>query len=302
MRALRYHQYGDPEVLVVDEIDEPHAGSGQIRIKVAAASINPFDAKLRSGMMAGGKALAEPQGLGLDAAGVVDEVGEGVEGVAVGDDVFGLGQNTQAEYAVLRTWTRKPASLDWAVAGAAGTVVETAARTLGMLGLDSGSSGSTVLIDGGAGGVGAVATQLAIARGAQVIATASQDNQDYLREIGATPILYGDGMATRAKLVDANITAVLDTVGKTPLSELTSLVSDPSQVVTIARYELGDSGVRLTYGTADGDPQAALDEAAGLLEQSAVVIKVQTFPLDRAVEAYRIVETGHGRGKIVLLP
>jgi NADPH:quinone reductase-like Zn-dependent oxidoreductase len=299
MRALRYHEYGDPEVLVVDEIDEPHAGPGQIRIKVVAASVNPLDTKLRRGLMAGDEPLAEPQQLGFDAAGVVDEVGEDVGDVAVGDDVFGLGSRTNAEYAVLRVWAKKPASLDWAVAGAAGSVAETAARALGLLGV---GAGSTVLIDGAAGGVGSVATQLAVARGATVIGTAGQDNQDYLREIGASPVLYGDGMPVRARLVDEDIDAVLDTAGKTPLAELVALAPEASQVVTIANFDVAGTGVRLTTGDADGDPWAALAEAAQLLEQSKIVIKVQTFPLDRAPEAHRIVDTGHGRGKIVLLP
>lgn len=299
MRALRFHEYGDPEVLVVDEIDEPHAGPGQIRIKVVAASVNPLDTKLRRGLMAGDEPLAEPQQLGFDAAGVVDEVGEDVSDVAVGDDVFGLGSRTNAEYAVLRVWAKKPASLDWAVAGAAGSVAETAARTLGLLGV---GAGSTVLIDGAAGGVGSVATQLAVARGATVIGTAGQDNQDYLREIGATPVLYGDGMPVRARLVGEDIDAVLDTAGKTPLAELVALAPEASQVVTIANFDTAGSGVRPTTSDADGDPWAALAEAAQLLEQSKIVLKVQTFPLDRAAEAHRIVDTGHGRGKIVLLP
>ncbi len=298
MRALRFHEYGDPEVLVIDEIDEPHAGPDQIRIKVAAASINPIDWKMRSGMLAGGKDLAAPQQLGFDAAGVVDEVGENVSGVSVGDDVFGLGRNTQAEYAVLDSFALKPSSLDWAVAGGAGTVVETASRALGLLGV---AAGTTVLIDGGAGGVGAVATQIAIARGATVIATAGLDNQDYLREIGATPVVYGDGMTTRARLVDARIDAVLDTAGKTPVAELVSLVTDPAQVVTIANFDVGDTGARLTSGTL-ADPGPVLAEGARLLEQSQLVIKVQTFPLDRAAEAHRLSQEGHTRGKLVLLP
>ena len=170
---------------------------------------------------------------------------------------------------------------------------------MGLLGV---GKGSTVLIDGGAGGVGSVATQIAIARGATVIATAGQDNQDYLREIGATPVLYGDGMPVRARLVAADIDAVLDAVGKTPLSELISLAPEASQVVTIANYDVGDTGARLTTGGDDGDAKAALEDAARLLESSQLVIKVQTFPLDRAVEAHRSSQAGHGRGKIVLLP
>ncbi len=121
VRAVQFHEYGDPEVLRIDEVPEPHAGPGEVRIKVSAASVNPFDWKLRAGYMSGGKPLAQPQRLGLDGSGVVDEVGDGVSEVSVGDDVFGLGRDTQAEYAVLRSFARKPASLDWAVAGAAGT-------------------------------------------------------------------------------------------------------------------------------------------------------------------------------------
>lgn len=298
MRAVQFHEYGGPEVLRVDDVPEPHAGPGEVRIKVSAASVNPFDWKLRTGFLSGGKPLAEPQGLGLDASGVVDEVGEGVSEVSVGDDVFGLGRNTQAEYAVLRSFTRKPASLDWAVAGAAGTAVETAARALGLLGI---GAGSMVLIDGGAGGVGATAAQIAIARGAKVIATASEDNQGYLREIGATPVLYGNGMPGRVRELDTKIDAVFDVAGKTPLAALVELAPEPSQVVTIANYDLGSTGARLTTG-GEGDPQAALNEGAHLLEQSKLVIKVQTFPLDRVAEAHEISQSGHIRGKIVLLP
>ena len=151
--------------------------------------------------------------LGFDAAGVVDEVGDGVTGVAVGDDVFGLGRNTHAEYAVLGSWAHKPASVDWAVAAGAGVVAEAAERALRLLGV---KEGSTVFIDGGAGGVGSAATQIARARGATVIASASEANQDYLREIGAIPVVYGEGMVDRVQALDVDkIDAVLDAVGKT---------------------------------------------------------------------------------------
>jgi NADPH:quinone reductase-like Zn-dependent oxidoreductase len=298
VKAVQFHEYGEPEVLRIDEVAEPHAGPGEVRIRVAAASVNPFDWKLRSGMMAGGKPLAEPQRLGLDASGVVDEVGEGVTRVAVGDDVFGLGRETQAEYAVLRSFAAKPASVDWAVAGAAGTVVETAARVLGLLSL---GAGSTVFIDGGAGGVGSATAQIAVARGLQVIASAGSDNQDYLREIKVTPVLYGEGMSGRVRETGAKIDGVIDVAGKTPLPELVALAPEPSRVITIANYDTEGTGVRLTTG-GEGDPQAALAEAAHLLEQSRLVIKVQTFPLDRAVEAHRTSQAGHIRGKLVLLP
>src|SRR3954453_14955694 len=112
MRALTYDTYGGADVLHVAAMPEPHAEPGQVRIHVPAASINPIDWKLLSGAMSGGKPLDGPTIPGSDAAGVVDEVGEGVTGVSVGDDVFGLGSATQAEHAVLRAWAAKPASVD----------------------------------------------------------------------------------------------------------------------------------------------------------------------------------------------
>ena len=299
MRALRIHAYGEPEQLRIDDVPAPHAGPGEIRIRVSAASINPMDGKILSGLLAGGAALVEPTGLGFDASGVVDEVGEGVAGVSVGDDVFGLGSQTQAEHAVLTAWTAKPASLDWAVAGAAGVAAETAIRTLDLMGV---GRGSTVLVDGGSGGVGAVAVQIAVARGATVVATASVANQDYLREIRAIPVVYGDGWAQRvADTGVGRLDGVFDAAGKTPITDLTALVDDPAQVVSIANFTATEAGARLTTG-GEGDKVAALTEAARLLESSQLVIKAQTFPLDRAAEGYRTILSGHTRGKIVLLP
>jgi len=196
MQAIQFHRYGGPEELQWAEAPEPHAGPGQIRVAVRAASVNPLDWKVLTGAMAGG---AEPDGPGYpgyDAAGVVDEVGEGVTGVAVGDEVFGGGTGTQAEYAVLDTWARKPASVDWAVAAAATTAGETAERGLRLLGL---TAGDTVFVDGGAGGVGAVVVQMAQALGLRVIASAGESNQDYLRELGAVPVVYGEGVADRVR-------------------------------------------------------------------------------------------------------
>jgi len=299
--ALQFSEYGGPEVIRLGEAPEPHAGPGQIRIAVRAAGVNPMDWKIRSGMMAQGKALEETAYLGFDAAGVVDEVGEGVTDVEIGDDVFGQGQNTQAEYAVLTSWVRKPASLDWAVAAAAGTVVETSERVLRLLGV---REGTKLFIDGGAGGVGSVATQMAKVRGAMVIASASEANQGYLREIGAIPVIYGEGMVERVKALQiGKVDAVLDAVGKTPIDDLISLTTEPSQVVTIANWGAAASGARVSGGGgAESQPLKALAEAAELLEQSKLVIKIQTFPFDRAAEAHQISQDGHARGKLVLVP
>jgi NADPH:quinone reductase-like Zn-dependent oxidoreductase len=299
MLALQYKSYGGPEVLTVDEAPDVHPAAGQVRVRVRAASVNPFDWKLRAGFMAQGKPLERPGYLGLDAAGVVDEVGEGVTDVAVGDDVFGLGANTIAEFAVLESYARKPSSVDWAVAAAAGVAAETAIRALDLVGV---TAGSTVLIDGGAGGVGAVAVQIALARGATVIASASESNQDYLREIRATPVLYGDGLVGRVRAIAPDgVDAVFDVAGKTPLADLISLVPEPSQVVTIANFNPGDSGVQLTTGRSK-NAAAAMAEAADLLAQNKLVIKIQTFPFARAAEAHQISEKGHLRGKLVLIP
>jgi NADPH:quinone reductase-like Zn-dependent oxidoreductase len=300
MFALQFTEYGGPEVIRLGEAPEPHAGPGEIRIVVRAASVNPADWKYRSGMYAQGKPLEGTGYLGYDAAGVVDEVGEGVTGVAIGDDVFGRGTSTQAEYAVLDAWAHKPASVDWAVAAAAGVVAETAERVLRLLGV---TSGSTLFIDGGAGGVGSAAAQIAKARGATVIASASEARQDYLREIGAIPVVYGEGMVERVRALPADkIDAVLDTAGKTPIEDLISLAPEPSQLVSIANSAAAKAGARVTGGGSDSQPMKALAEAAELLEQSKLVIKIQTFPFERAAEAYEISQSGHARAKLVLLP
>ena len=300
MRALQFRAYGGPEVLEWAEAPDPHAGPGQIRIAVRAASVNAMDRKVLTGMRSGGKQMVGPGYLGYDAAGVVDEVGEGVTGVAVGDDVFGNGRHTQAEYAVLDSWAAKPPPIDWAVAAAAGVSGETAERGLRLLDV---KAGDTLFVDGGAGGVGAVAVQVAVARGARVIASPSEGNQDYLREIGAIPVRYGDGVANRVRnAAGGSIDAVFDVVGQTPVGELISLVSNPAKVVTIANFAAAEAGVRVTGGGADSRAPEALDEVADLLVQNKIVIKVQTFPFERAAEAYRISLTGHLRGKVVLIP
>jgi len=297
---VQFTSYGDPEVLQWADAPDPHAGPGQLRIAVRAASVNPIDWKVVSGMMSGGQPPAGPGYLGYDAAGVVDEVGEGVPGVSVGDEVFGRGQHTQAEYAVLDSWAAKPPSIDWAVAAAAGVAGETGERGLRLLGV---TAGDTLFVDGGAGGVGAVAVQMALGRGARVIASASEANQDYLREIGAVPVRYGPGVADRVRAAAGRqVDAVFDVAGKTPIDELTSLVSEPSQVLSIANFTAGQAGGRVTGGGADSRPMEALAEVADLLAQNELVIKVQTFPFDRAAEAYRISQDGHVRGKLVLVP
>ena len=300
MRALQFSTYGGPEVLQWGEAPAPQAGPGQIRIAVRAASVNPIDWKRLSGMLSGGEPMDGTGYLGTDAAGVVDEVGEGVTGVSVGDEVFGRGQHTQAEQAVLDAWAAKAPSVDWAVAAAAGVAGETSERGLRLLGV---KGGDKLFVDGGAGGVGAVAVQMALARGATVIASASQANHDYLRELGATPVDYGEGVADRVRAAAGGpVDAVLDVAGKTPVQELIGLVPEPSQVLSIANFTAAQAGARVSGGGADSRPMEALAEVGELLADNKLVIKVQTFPFDRAAEAYRISQSGHVRGKLVLVP
>jgi NADPH:quinone reductase-like Zn-dependent oxidoreductase len=300
MRALQFTEYGPPDVLSWADAPELHAAPGQIRIAVRAASVNPIDWKTLSGALAGGQRLSGTGYLGYDASGVVDEVGDAVSGVSMGDEVFGRGRNTQAEYAVLGSWAPKPSSVDWTVAAASGVAGETAERGLRLLGV---KAGDTIFIDGGAGGVGAVAVQMAVARGARVIASSSEANHDYLRRIRAVPVLYGEGVVGRVHgAAGGQVEAVFDVAGKTPVEELLSLVSEPSQVVSIANFAAGQVGARVTGGEADSRPMGALAEVAELLAQDKLAIEVQAFPFEHAAEAYGISQGGHVRGKLVLVP
>ncbi|SEQ11480.1 NADP-dependent oxidoreductase [Microlunatus flavus] len=301
MRAVTYSELGGPEVLEVADVPEPHAGPGQVRIKVAAASVNPVDWKTFRGLMPGAQAPAGPTVLGWDASGVVDEVGEGVTGVAVGDDVFGFGRGTQAERTVLTAWAPKPASLDWSVAAAAPSALETSERVLRLLDLQP---GQTLFVAGGAGGVGAVLVQMAVAAGVTVVASASADNQGYLAEIGAVGVPYGEGLVDRVRAAAPDgVDAVADVAGKTPAADLFALAPSRDKVLSIANFDLAAEGGRVTGGSeSERRPTEALAQGVELLRESKVVIKVQTFPLERAREAYETSLSGHVRGKLVLLP
>jgi NADPH:quinone reductase-like Zn-dependent oxidoreductase len=298
MFALQYAEYGGPEVLHInDDTPEPHAGPGEIRVAVRTASVNPYDCKLRAGFLDGMVPVTFPMIPGLDAAGVVDEVGEGVEGVAVGDRVAGLGTATAAEYAVLEAWAKLPDDMTWEHAGAIGLGVESAARVLDELGV---SEGDTLLIDGGAGGVGTAAIQLARKRGARVIATSSEPNQEYLQSLGAEAIRYGDGLTERVRaLAPDGVDAVLDCAGSGSLAELVALAPQPSQVVSLADFAAPSVGARISgYGPRAWYALADVAELAGLGEYHVEVSDV--FPLVRAAEAHAATDTGHARGKRVI--
>lgn len=297
MFAVVFSQYGDSDVLTVGDVLEPHAGPEQVRIRVVAASVNPFDWRLRTGWLKEVVPLAFPAIPGIDAAGVVDEVGSAVLGVAVGDEVFGLGAATTAEFAVLDGWAHKPADMSWAQAAGAGLVSETASRALTDLGV---RDGSVLLVEGASGGVGSAAVQIARRRGATVVGTASAGNHDYLRELGAVPTTYGPGIRERvAALGVGQVTAVLDAAGSGSVAELVTLVDDPQQVVSVADYSAPMHGARVVSDA----PRdfGALPQVAEAFKEGRHRIEVaRVVPLDHAAEAHRLSETGHVRGKVVI--
>ncbi len=301
MKAVQFSEYGDPDVLEVADVDEPHAGEGQIRVAVRAAGVNPIDWKIRSGAMREVMTLELPKIPGSDVAGVVDEVGDGATGVAVGDEVFGsaVGGAT-AQYAVMDHWAAKPGSLSWAEAAGLPMAVETSVRTLDLLGLES---GQTLLVNGAAGGVGAAAVQIARARGARVIGTASEGNHEFLRSLGVEPTTYGEGLVERVReIAPDGVDRALDTAGRGALPDLVEITGRPDHVITIADFSAAEHGVPITTGS-EGRSWQALDEAARLHESGDLTLPVeQSFSLEEAPEAHRISEEGHVRGKLVIVP
>ena len=298
MKAARFGQFGGPEVLEIVDLPDPHPGQGQVRIAVRAAGVNPSDWKKRAGLMD----PELPQTLGYEAAGIVDELGAGVTDVAVGDRVFGLSDAgaAQAELAVLSHYAPVPPSLDFAHAAALPAALETAWRALDQLGV---TAGSTLLVNGASGSVGGAAVQLAVARGARVIGTASPANQDYLRSLGAEPVAYGDGLAARVRaLAPAGVDLALDAAGSGILPELIDLAGAPGHVITVADFAgAQEHGVRFSRGD-DGRALHSLTAIGPLIESGRFSVPVaQTFPLTDIAEAQRVGERAHPRGKLVLL-
>jgi len=298
MKAVRFSRFGGPEVLEIVDLPDPHPGPGQVRIAVRAAGVNPSDWKKRQGLM--DEDL--PQTLGYEAAGVVDEVGEGVTDVAVGGRVFGFSEEgaAQAELAVLSYYAPVPPSLGFPGAAALPAAIETATRALDQLGV---GTGSTLLINGASGSIGSAAVQLAVVRGARVIGTASPANHDYLRSLGAEPVAYGEGLAARVRaLAPGGVDVALDVAGSGVLPELIGLAGGPEHVVTIADFAgAREHGVRFSSGDA-GRAVHALAGIGELIECGRFSLPVaQTFPLAEIAEAHRVSEDGHVRGKLVLL-
>lgn len=296
MRKVSFAEFGGPEVLHLVEAEEPHAGPGRIRIAVRAAGVNPVDWRIREGQVLGAHPVTLPAGVGLDAAGVVDEVGEGVEGVEIGDRVFGEGTDTYAEFAVLSAWARMPAGLTFEEAAGYPSVVETALRIIREVGV---RPGQTLLVSGASGGVGSAVLQIARERGITVIGTAGAANQDYLRGLGALATTYGEGWVERVRHL-GRVDAALDLAGSGVIPELVELTGDPRKVVSIADLGAPQSGVRFS-GVAGSVPDA-LAEAVDLISRGRLHIPVEkSYPLTQAAAAHADSHAGHTRGRRVLV-
>jgi NADPH:quinone reductase-like Zn-dependent oxidoreductase len=301
MKAAQFSRYGGPEVLEIVDLPDPHPAPGQVRIAVHAAGINATEWKLRKGVLSFGADL--PQTTGRDVAGVVDEVGEGVTDVAVGDRVFGVSDDgAGAAELVLATYRAPiPPSLGFVDAAGLPIALETATRAIDQLGV---ATGSTLFINGSSGGIGSTAVQLAVARGARVIGAASAANQNYLSLLGAEPVTYGESMVERVRaLAPDGVDVALDVAGNGVLPELIDLAGGAQNVVTLADFDgSAEHGVRFSNGFVDGHAFHALAEVGKLVEAGRFWLPVdRTFPLTEIAEAHRFSENGHVRGRLVLV-
>jgi NADPH:quinone reductase-like Zn-dependent oxidoreductase len=307
MKAVRFDEYGPVEVLDVRDVPVPEPGSGQVLIRVKAAGINPGEAKIREGALHERWPATFPSGQGSDFAGVVDRLGPGVTAFAPGDDVIGWvdTRSSQAEYIIAdaKELARKPVGLPWEVAGAipvAGFTAWAMVRAVGV------KPGDTVVVSGAAGGVGAIAVQLARRNGATVIGLAGPSNHDWLSRHGVIPVAYGDGVAERIRAAAAGkaIDAFLDTHGGDYVElALDDLKVSPERIDTVVRFDAAAKyGVKVD-GNAAGASAATLGELAGLVAAKEIEVPLaQTFSLSDVRAAYAKLAKGHLRGKIVLIP
>jgi NADPH:quinone reductase-like Zn-dependent oxidoreductase len=305
MEAVRFHEYGDVDVLAVEEIETPQPGQGEVLLRVRAAGINPIDWKVLHGRVAGGEPLGAPRGLGVDVAGTIEEVGAGVEGLAPGDEVLGNPITpSYAEYALSRPemLVPKPPGLVWEVAGSLAVVVGTAWATLDALKL---GTGETLLVLGASGSVGSIATQLAVARGIRVVGTAGPSKLEQVRELGATPVAYGDGLAERLREVAAEgLDAVLDCSGHGEIGAAVEVKGNVERVLTIAfSQEANDLGVPFHAGGGGEQTPQALLETIPLIEDGRISFPIAgVFGLSQVPDALRESEHGHPAGKLVIVP
>jgi NADPH:quinone reductase-like Zn-dependent oxidoreductase len=305
MRAAIYDNFGGADVLDVREVADPPVGPDTVLVRTRATSVNPVDWKIREGYLQGAYPHHLPIVPGWDVAGVVEAVGPAVTtGVEVGDEVYGyvrrddVKHGTAAELvpAPERTLTRKPASLSFEEAAAVPLAGMTAYQALTEA-LDV-QAGDRVLVHAAAGGVGHLAVQIAVALGAEVVATASARNHDFLRGLGATEVVdYHAG--TVSEQLEMPVDAVLDLVGGDALADAPNQVKDTSRVASIIDPQaVLEMGGRYVFVRPE---RAHLDALAALADQGKLRVEIaETYPLDRIADAHRASEEGHTRGKIVV--
>ncbi|MFJ8795461.1 NADP-dependent oxidoreductase [Streptomyces sp. NPDC102462] len=302
--AVRFSEYGTPDVLRVVDVPPLTAGPGQVRLAVRAAGVNPIDWKILNGSMRQVMPVDFPAGLGSDVAGVVDQVGEGVTAFSVGDEVLGASltpsyaQSALADPAAL---VAKPASVPWEVAAALAGSGITAWQVLNKLKL---SAGETLLVHGAAGGVGTFAVQLAVARGARVIGTASERNHEQLRSFGAEPVTYGTGLVDRVRAIaPRGVDAVLDASGRGEIPDSIELAGGPTRVLSLVAFDAASTGIQVHMTEPGADGPEALRGILALIEAGRLQVPVAgTYPLDEVATALAVSQSGHPGGKLVVLP
>jgi NADPH:quinone reductase-like Zn-dependent oxidoreductase len=302
MKAVRFDNYGDIDVLRVADVPVPEPAQGEVLVKVKAASINPGEAKIREGLVHARWPATFPSGEGSDFAGIVTKVGIGIERVTAGDEVIGFTDRraSHAEYVVVEAenLTRKPANVSWEVAGSVAIAGSTAYASVRAVSL---KPGDTVAVSGAGGGVGSIAVQLARRAGAEVIGIAGPANHDWLTANGIKPIAYGESLADRLR--EARIVAFIDTHGGGYVKLAIELGVAQDRINTIIDFAAAQQ-----YGVKAEGSQAALNaavlaELAGLVAAGELEVPIAaTFPLADVRSAFELLEQGHAQGKIVLLP
>ncbi len=304
MRAIRYNDYGGPEQLKIEQAPRPQVQPGTVLVRVKAAGVNPMDWKLRSGNYRQFMPMQFPATPGIELAGVVEELGPGVTGLQKGQAVYGTGQGTNAEYAVVpaSALVPKPDSLTFEQAAAVPIGALTAWRALDKA---KTKPGQRVLVLGAAGGVGSFVVQLAREKGTHVIGTASVNNHDYVRSLGAESVI--DYQTTPAETVVRDVDAVIDTVGGETGGRALQALRPGGVFVTIVGQPPQEQAQKLglkAEGVGPSDPSRngeMLREISKLIESGAIKVQVtNVFPLADAQKAHALGETGHGRGRIVL--
>jgi NADPH:quinone reductase-like Zn-dependent oxidoreductase len=303
-RAVRYERFGGPDVLELRDVPEPHAGPGQIRVRVAAVGLNAMDpAFVAAPDLAARFGITLPSGFGYDFAGRVDQVGEGVTGFTLGERVYGgaMGR-AAADFVVLDAGApeavfRTPEGLSDELASTLPVAGATAAAVVAALDL---TEADTVLIGGAAGGVGVFTVQLARLAGAAVIGTASEATFPFLRGLGVQPVTYGAGLADRVRaLAPGGITAAADLIGTETIGAALALGVAPGRIAAIAAGPTPPGGARAVFAGL-AQPGAVAQLAAAIVAGQLTVPVAARFPVERIAEAAALQADRHVHGKIVV--